>query len=141
MIPASRPYPPPRDVLWLNPQSPQFPPIAFQETSARLQSALPQADQRKPGRCNAVRKSGAWKPAGIGNNKAVKISRYLTANRSERWVRKGSPVPDLERRQPPSLASDDSMHNYTSERRRIVAQVRRMARKNSGFFASQNYGR
>jgi hypothetical protein len=28
--------------------------------------------------------------------------------------------------------------NYTSERRRIVAQVRRKARKNNGFFAPQN---
>jgi hypothetical protein len=40
-------------------------------------------------------------------------------------------------RQPP-LASDDSQLKYTSERRRIVAQVRRKASKNNGFFASQN---
>jgi hypothetical protein len=37
----------------------------------------------------------------------------------------------------PKLASGDSMPMYTSERRRIVAQVRREVPKNYGFFAAQ----
>jgi hypothetical protein len=40
-------------------------------------------------------------------------------------------------RQPPQ-ASGDSKLNYTLERRRIVAQLRRKASKNNGFFAPQN---
>jgi hypothetical protein len=42
----------------------------------------------------------------------------------------------FECRQPP-LASDDSTPMYTSERRRIVAQVRREVPKKWGFFATQ----
>jgi hypothetical protein len=42
-----------------------------------------------------------------------------------------------DRRQPP-LAPGDSKLDYTPQRRRIVAQVRRKASKNNGFFASEN---
>jgi hypothetical protein len=39
----------------------------------------------------------------------------------------------------PPLASDDSIAIYTSERRRIVAQVRREVPKKCGFFAAQKF--
>src|SRR5581483_11792996 len=138
MIPASRPYPPPRDVLWLNPQSPQFLPLASDKTSARRWSAFPRANQRDRRGALFVRVTGALGPAGIGNNSAVRISRYVTATRGNGDFASDRLSLTLKRRQPP-LAPGDSMLNYTSERRRIVAQVRRIPRKNSGFFASQNF--
>ena len=48
------------------------------------------------------------------------------------------PVPGSERRQPP-LASGDSTLNLLSERRRIVAQVRRKVRKYRDFFVVRDY--
>src|ERR1700755_44952 len=135
MIPVSRPYPPPRDVLWLNPQSPQFLPLAFDKTFARRRPALPQADQRDWRNALLSWNQEALGPAGIGNNSAVKISRYVTATRGNGAFVQARPSLSLTHRQPP-LAPGDSTLIYTSERRRIVAQVRRISRKYSGFFAS-----
>ena len=44
----------------------------------------------------------------------------------------------MKRRQPP-LAPGDSLLNVLSERRRIVAQVRRKARKYRDFFVVRDY--
>jgi len=44
----------------------------------------------------------------------------------------------MKRRQPP-LAPGDSLLNLLSERRRIVAQVRRKARKYRDFFVVRDY--
>src|SRR6185312_2032181 len=67
-------------------------------------------------------------PAGIANNGPAQISRCFSGVRKgDGRDRRSQPE---ECRQPP-LASDDSLCRCTSERRRIVAQVRREVPKES----------
>jgi hypothetical protein len=129
MIPVSRPYPPPREALWLKPQSPQFPstfdnPFAqypgsrirpFRDASGAWRAARMEIrgingqkeDRPEPRTSMVCRALDVSRPSGTGN-----------ASIRNRLFR----VDD--HRQPP-LASGDSMLNLLSDRRRIVAQVRR----------------
>src|ERR1700742_3846106 len=60
MIPVSRPYPPPRDDLWLNPQFPQVLPLASDQDLCSTAIRLPTGRPTRPAWRTLVRESGAF---------------------------------------------------------------------------------
>jgi len=128
MIPTSRPYPPPRDVRWLKPPSPRIP-LTFDNLLA--QTPVPHAPPGKgrlrsmARRTHVIRESGAihGRPESRRSG-CAELSMFLGR-------REGRNLPPFPVKPPvsPLWHSSDSILNLLSERRRIVALVRRKAPK------------
>src|SRR6516162_1159782 len=137
MIPTSRPCPPPRDVFWFNPKSPQIPPTAPARTSARSGPEFAPQGRSGTGVPPSCPGSGGL---GAGRNREQQSCQDLSMLLGHQEKATGIfenrlSLTRFECRQPHWRPTIQYLHSKP-ERRRIVAQVRREACKNRGFFAS-----
>ncbi len=100
MIPVSRPYPPARDVRWLNPPSPQTQPIASTKSLNRAGVSIcsPARASREPGLLqNYPEISGpkmVVRAGRMSGQQCCWISRYLAVVGKRRRIISRSPPPD-----------------------------------------------